>query len=67
MIPRQGEHFLWSGLSLHHTPDHVRGLGARRQVSTPSRVKGLARDCHLKGFPEFDEFYSLRFRRGTQI
>ncbi len=42
-------------------------LGARRQVSTPSRFKGLARDCHLKGFPEFDEFYSQRFRRGTQI
>ena len=35
---------LWSGLSLHHSRF---ALGAARQVSTPSRFKGLARDCTL--------------------
>ncbi len=29
-------------------------------------VRGLARDCHLTGFPEFGQFYSPRFREGTQ-
>jgi len=41
-------------------------LGARRQVSTPS-LSGLARDYHLTGFPEFDEFYICRFQQSTQI
>lgn len=28
---------------------------------------GLARDCHLTGFPEFEQFYSWRFRQCTQF
>jgi hypothetical protein len=43
-------------------------LGAARLVSTPSRLAlrllaGLARDCHLKGFPEFGQFYFSGFPR----
>ncbi len=38
----------------------VQGLGAARLVSTPSRTDalrpGLARDCHFKGSPEFEQF-----------
>ena len=49
---------LWSGLSLGHI---ILDLGPVRQVSTPS-LSGLARDCHLKGFPEFEQFYSYRFQ-----
>ena len=37
-------------------------LDARRQVSTRSPDRGFARDCHVKGFPEFDAFYVHRFR-----
>ena len=40
-------------------------LGAARLVSTPSPVAsaawGLARDCHLTGFPEFEQFYIAGF------
>jgi hypothetical protein len=46
------------------------GLGAARLVSTPSALLslgGLARDCHLTGFPEFEQFYSLGFPKGTQF
>ncbi len=42
-----------------------RDLGAARLVSTPSRPgspdPGLARDCHLTGFPEFEQFYIAGF------
>ena len=60
---------LWSGLSLHH------GFRFRRSPSSLYTFPiwawlgpnlDLARDCHFTGFPEFDEFYSQRFRRGTQ-
>ena len=54
---------LWSGLSLDHI---ILDLGPVRQVSTPS-LSGLARDCHFKGFPEFEQFYSYCFQYGTQI
>ncbi len=37
---------LWSGLSLHLTPDALRGLGGCRQVSTPFPDRDLARDWH---------------------
>ena len=49
---------LWPGLSLDHI---ILDLGPIRQVSTPS-LSGLARDCHLTGFPEFEQFYSYRFQ-----
>jgi hypothetical protein len=28
---------------------------------------GLARDCHLKGFPEFEQFYIFGFPKSTQF
>lgn len=45
-----------------------RGAGAARLVSTPSRetLAGLARDSHLTGFPEFEQFYAAGFPAGTQ-
>ena len=54
---------LWSGLSLHLQHYLLR---ASRQVSTPP-LSGLARDCHIKGFPEFDWIHSRDFSRGAQI
>lgn len=37
-------------------------LGAPRLVSTPSLItKGLARDYHFRGFPDFEAFYSHSF------
>jgi hypothetical protein len=45
------------------------GLRLRRRPSSlytfPS--PGLARDCHLTGFPEFGRFYSSGFPKSTQI
>jgi hypothetical protein len=41
-------------------------LGAARLVSTPS-LAGLVRDCHVKGFPEFEQFCILGFPKGTQV
>ncbi len=29
------------------------------------RLLGLARDCHFKGFPEFEQFYAESFPPGT--
>jgi len=54
---------LWSGLYLHHR---------FRFRCCPSSLytflsRGLARDRHLTGFPDFEQFYSQRFRRCTQI
>lgn len=40
-------------------------LGAARLVSTPS-PKGLARDCHLTGFPEFEQVYAGVSNQRTQ-
>ena len=40
-------------------------VGAARLVSTPS-PKGLARDRHLTGFPEFEQFCTGGFPLGTQ-
>jgi len=36
-------------------------LGAARLVSTPSPRWGLARDCHFRGFPDFEQFYIQGF------
>lgn len=60
---------LGSGLSLHRAPQK-RGIGAARLVSTPSTMLShddLARDRHLTGFPEFEQFCTARFRVGTQF
>jgi hypothetical protein len=60
---------LWSGLSLHRLP-MLRGLGAARLVSTPSRRKfsvqawlGIA----ISGFPEFGQFCIAGFPASTQV
>jgi hypothetical protein len=48
----------------------IQGLGAARLVSTPSIMlshHSLARDCHLKGFPEFEQFCTVCFHAGTQF
>jgi hypothetical protein len=45
-------------------------LDAARLVSTPSSSRSagsLARDCHAKGFPEFEQFYASSFLEGTQL
>lgn len=39
-------------------------VGAVRQVSTPS-LSSLARDYHVKGFPEFERFYFKGFPLST--
>jgi hypothetical protein len=60
---------LWSGLSLHHVLVS-QNLGAARLVSTPSvdlSDHGLARDCHLTGFPEFEQFCIAGFPVSTQF
>ena len=46
------------GLDYPFTLAHA--VGAARLVSTPS-LSGLARDCHVTGFPEFGQFYFLGF------
>jgi hypothetical protein len=56
---------LGSGLSLHHIAELVCKLGAARLVSTLPGIfqPGLARDCHLTGFPDFEQFYIGGFPR----
>lgn len=54
------------------SPWRVRALGAARLVSTPSqgppsRPQGLARDRHVRGFPEFEQFYVADFPARTQV
>ena len=52
------------------SPWAVEPLGATRLVSTPSRVAGLARDCHrlsTEGFPEFGRCALKRFRLSGQV
>ena len=46
----------------------IAALGAARLVSTPSlNLQGLARDYHVTGFPEFEQFYFWRFHQSTQF
>ena len=67
----RAEASLWSGLSLHlGVRRKASALGAARLVSTPSRrtsSAGLARDCHLRGFPDFEQFCFSGFPESTQI
>ena len=57
---------LRSGLSLHHSPMCPGGRCCPSSLYTfPSR--GLARDCHFKGFPEFGQFYVAGFPARTHI
>jgi len=53
--------------SLDYTLTIAEALGPARLVSTPSSFRGLVRDCHVKGFPEFEQFYSKSFLKGTQF
>ncbi len=53
------------GLDYPFTMARSSALGAARLVSTPSPgIRGLARDCHLTGFPEFEQFCIPGFPRG---
>ena len=64
-----GEGRLWSGLSLHRASANRR-VGAARLVSTPSPMlsrRGLARDRHFTGFPEFEQFCIAGFPASTQF
>ena len=57
----------WSGLSLHHRSKPV---GAARPVSTPSPLRGLARDWHAancEAFPDFEQIDHGVSDRNPQI
>src|SRR5208282_6795552 len=54
------------GLDYTFTVAERSALGAARLVSTPS-LSGLARDCHLTGFPEFEQFCVPGFPGRTQM
>lgn len=61
--PRQARS--WSGLSLHRAPAMPAVRCCPSSLYTfPAR--GLARDRHFTGFPEFEQFCTLGFPRGTQ-
>src|SRR6185437_7325990 len=53
----------WSGLSLHHG---IAALGAARLASTPSHCWAWL-GITSEGFPDFGQFYSRCFHRGTQF
>ena len=57
-------HCLWSGLSLNPRL-YVRVLPVKSLHLL--YLKSLARDCHIKGFPEFEKFYLDSFLSSTQI
>ena len=59
---------LGSGLSLHQ-PDFVRLRCCPSSLYTFLAVfgPGLARDRHVTGFPEFEQFYAAGFPAGTQV
>ncbi|MEH6630530.1 MAG: hypothetical protein V7776_06885 [Halopseudomonas aestusnigri] len=67
---------LWSGLSLHH--NKVKLTNPCRRCCPSSlytfpilfQGSGLARDWHnlaIEAFPEFEQFYSSGFPKGTQF
>ena len=59
---------LWSGLSLHHAliASGVRCCPSSLYTFPNTLCPGLARDCHLTGFPEFEQFCTACFHAGTQ-
>ena len=59
---------LWSGLYLHHWCVRAfRCCPSSLYTFAPTVRSGrLARDCHVKGFPEFEQFCSLGFPKRTQ-
>src|SRR5882724_5703552 len=59
---------LWSGLYLHHWCIRAfRCCPSSLYTFAPTVRSGrLARDCHVKGFPEFEQFYCLGFPKSTQ-
>ncbi len=71
--PRDAPAGLWSGLYLHHGRSARRRLAARCCPSSlytfPSGVirRSLARDRHLTGFPEFEQFCIAGFPASTQV
>ena len=57
---------LWSGLSLHPSRKGLRCCPSSL-YTFPAERPGLARDRHLKGFPEFEQFYIPGFPKSTQV
>ena len=62
---------LRSGLSLHRSPARPGGRCCPSSLYTfpvgSGFRPGLARDCHLTGFPEFGQFCTAGFPAGTQV
>ncbi len=59
---------LWSGLSLHPSALRLRCCPSSLYTFTPAlRPECLARDCHVTGFPDFEQFCIARFRASTQV
>jgi len=62
---------LRSGLSLHRAQDLISGVRCcpSSLYTFPAGVlrPGLARDCHVKGFPEFGQFCITGFPASTQV
>lgn len=57
---------LWSGLSLHRTPDWLRDLGAARLVSTPSRFRAWLGIAISQASPNLSGSASAVSRQSTQ-
>lgn len=55
----------WSGLSLRRAPMIPECRRCPSSLYT-FPLRGLARDCHFTGFPEFEQFCILDFPRSTQ-
>ena len=60
---------LGSGLSLHQSDLFRLRCCPSSLYTFPSEEppKGLARDRHVTGFPEFEQFYAAGFPAGTQV
>ncbi len=61
---------LRSGLSLHRPPEYPRLRCCPSSLYTfPAGTfrPGLARDCHVTGFPEFGQFCIASFQASTQV
>src|SRR5216684_857333 len=61
---------LWSGLSLHRLPENpgLRCCPSSLYTFPAGTFRpGLARDCHVTGFPEFGQFCIAGFQASTQV
>ena len=58
---------LGSGLSLHRVPDVVPVARCCPSSLYTFPFRGLARDRHVTGFPDFEQFCTAGFPAGTQV